>query len=80
MDNYSKTNKKFLSILKDSEAKTPWHIMRLLSFLASLAVLCLPMFYAGHKNVSLITFAASIRNHGIDLTAILSDRAYLFAV
>lgn len=49
-------------------------------FLASLAVLCLPMFYAGHKNVSLITFAASIRNHGIDLTAIFSDRAYLFAV
>ena len=80
MDNHSKTNKKFGSILKDSEAKTPWHIMRLLSFLASLAVLCLPMFYAGHKNVSLITFAASIRNHGIDLTAILSDRAYLFAV
>ena len=80
MDNHSKTNKKFGSILKDSEAKTPWHIMRLLSFLASLAVLCLPMFYAGHKNVSLITFAASIHNHGIDLTAILSDRAYLFAV
>ena len=38
------------------------------------------MFYAGHKNVSLITFAASIHNHGIDLTAIVSDRAYLFAV
>lgn len=61
MDNHSKTNKKFGSILKDSEAKTPWHIMRLLSFLASLAVLCLPMFYAGHKNVSLITFAASMK-------------------
>ena len=41
--------------LKNSTMQTPWHILRQLALLAPLGTLCLPMFYAGHKNVSLIT-------------------------
>jgi endonuclease/exonuclease/phosphatase family metal-dependent hydrolase len=72
--------KRFLNILKTSSISSPWLIVRLVLFFTPLASMCLPMFWAGHKNVSLITFIMSIINHGFDLTAIASDKSYLFAV
>lgn len=71
---------KFLDLLKKSSIKTPWHILRLVLFFTPLASMCLPMFWAGHKNVSLITFIMSIINHGFDFNAMLLDKSYLFAV
>lgn len=71
---------RFVNILKESTIKTPWHILRLILFFTPLASMCLPMFWAGHKNVSLITFVISIINHGLDFGALMADRAYLFAV
>ncbi|MGN0457838.1 MAG: endonuclease/exonuclease/phosphatase family protein [Eubacterium sp.] len=71
---------RFTNMLKDSSVKTPWHIIRLVLFFTPLASMCLPMFWAGHKNVSLITLVMSIINHGFDLGAIASDKSYLFAV
>lgn len=70
----------FVDILKSSTIKTPWHIIRLILFFTPLASMCLPMYWAGHKNVSLITFIMSIINHGFDLGAMASDKSYLFAV
>lgn len=71
---------RFVDMLKASTIKTPWHIIRLILFFTPLASMCLPMFWAGHKNVSLITFIMSIINHGFDFGAIMSDKSYLFAV
>ena len=71
---------KFLGILKDSSVKTPLHIIRLVLFFTPLASMCLPMFWAGHKNVSLIAFIMSIINHGLDFGAMAADKSYLFAV
>lgn len=72
--------KSFLLMLKNSTIKTPWHIVRLVTFFLPLGTMCLPMFWAGHKNVSLISFIMSIINHGFDFGAIASDKSYLFAV
>lgn len=72
--------KSFLLMLKNSTIKTPWHIVRLVTFFLPLATMCLPMFWAGHKNVSLISFIMSIINHGFDIGAIAGDKSYLFAV
>lgn len=69
-----------VGILRDSAIKTPWHILRLILFFTPLASMCLPLFWAGHKNVSLITFIMSIINHGFDLGAMADDKSYLFAV
>lgn len=80
MNNRSKNENSIGSILKNSTVKTPWHIVRLLSLFAPLLSMCLPVLYAGHKNVSLITFVASIANHGLDLKALANDKSYLFAV
>ena len=66
---------RFLNIIKDSTIKTPWHIVRLVLFFAPLASMCLPMFWAGHKKVSLISFILSIVNHGFDLGAIAADKS-----
>lgn len=74
------TVNRFVQMLKDSTIKTPWHIIRLILFFTPLASMCLPMFWAGHKNVSLITFVMSIINHSFDLGAIMSDKSYFFAV
>ena len=41
-----------------------------LALLAPLGTLCLPMFYAGHKNVSLITIILCLSNHGADLRVV----------
>lgn len=71
---------KFINTIKASTIKTPWHIIRFILFFAPLASMCLPMYWAGHKNVSLITFIMSIINHGFDLGGIASDKSYLFAV
>lgn len=70
----------FVDILRNSTIKTPWHIVRLVLFFTPLASMCLPLFWAGHKNVSLITFIMSIVNHGFDFGAICSEKSYLFAI
>ena len=71
---------RFANMLKESTIKTPWHIIRLVMFFTPLASMCLPMFWAGHKKVSLITFIMSIINHGFDMGAIIADKSYLFAI
>lgn len=70
----------FFNIIKASTIKSPLHIIRLILFFTPLASMCLPMYWAGHKNVSLITFIMSIINHGFDFGAIISDKSYLFAI
>lgn len=70
----------FLNMLKESSISSPLHIIRLVVFFLPLASMCLPMFWAGHKNVSLITFVMSIVNYGLDFNAMLSDLSYFFAV
>lgn len=70
----------FLNLIKNSSVGSPIAIMRLVLFFTPLLSMCLPMFYAAHKNVSLIAFVMSIVNHGFDLGAIASDKSYLFAV
>lgn len=70
----------FTDIIKSSTIKSPWLIVRLVLFFTPLASMCLPMYWAGHKNVSLITFIMSIINHGFDLGAMAQDKSYLFAV
>ena len=71
---------RFADMLKTSTIKTPWHIIRLILFFTPLASMCLPMFWAGHKKVSLIAFIMSIVNHGFDFAALTTDKSYLFAV
>ncbi len=70
----------FLLNIKKSTAGSAWTIVRLVLFFTPLASMCLPLFWAGHKNVSLISFVMSIVNHGLDFKAIASDKSYLFAV
>lgn len=69
-----------LLMLKNSTVKTPWHIVRLVLFFTPLLSMCLPLFWAGHKSVSLISLIMSIINHGLDLQAMVGDKSYLFAV
>lgn len=71
---------KFADMLKRSTIKTPWHIIRLILFFTPLLSMCLPMFWAGHKKVSLIAFIMSIINHGFDFSALTADKSYLFAI
>ncbi|MBQ7741253.1 MAG: hypothetical protein IJT65_08490 [Eubacterium sp.] len=71
---------KFVGLIKDSAVKTPLHIIRLILFFTPLASMCLPMYVAGHKKVSLIGFIMSIINHGFDFNALLLDKGYFFAV
>lgn len=71
--------KRFLNILKESSVSSPFHIFRLVLFFLPLATMCLPMFWAGHKKVSLITFIMSIVNYGLDVGAMSEDLSYLFA-
>ena len=71
---------RFGDMLKASTIKTPLHIIRLILFFTPLASMCLPMFWAGHKKVSLLAFILSIVNHGFDFAALTADKSYLFAV
>lgn len=66
--------------IQNSTAKTPWHIARLLLLFTPLLSMCLPLFWARHKSVSLISLIMSIINHGLDLQATVGDKSYLFAV
>ena len=70
--------KHFLGVLKESSVSSALHIIRLVLFFTPLLSMCLPMYRAGHKNVSLIGFILSIVNHGFDMGA--WSRDYLFAV
>lgn len=72
--------KNFLLTLKKSSIDSPLLIIRLILFFTPLASMCLPMFWAGHKKVSLITFIMSIVNHGFDIGGMAKDLSYLFAV
>ncbi len=71
---------KFLLTLKNSSIATPWLIIRLVLFFTPLASMCLPMYWAGSKKVSLIAFIMSIVNHGFDIGAMAKNLSYLFAV
>ncbi len=68
----------FTDMLRASTVKTPLHIIRLILFFTPLASMCLPMYWAGNKEVSLIGFILSIVNHGFDMSVWTKD--YLFAV
>ena len=68
----------FKDVLRCSTVKTSWHIIRLVLFFTPLLSMCLPMYTAGGKSVSLIGFILSIVNHGLHMDAWTSD--YLFAV
>ncbi len=72
--------KRFADILKSSTIKTPWHIIRLILFFTPLLSMLLPMYWAGHKKVSLLAFIMSIVNHGFEFAALTADKSYLFAV
>lgn len=69
--------KRFLTMLKDSTIASAWHIVRLVLFFLPLGSMCLPMFRADHKNVSLITLIMTIVNHGLHIDAWSTD--YLIA-
>ena len=71
---------RFGDMLKASTIKTPWHIIRLIVFFTPLLSMLLPMFWAGHKKVSLLAFILSIVHHGFDFAALTADKSYLFAV
>ncbi len=66
--------------VKNSTVKTPWHIVRLILLFLPLLFTCLPLFWAGHKNVSLLAWILSLINHGLDLQAMVSDKSYFFAI
>lgn len=68
----------FLNGIKKSTIGSVWTIIRLILFFAPLGTMCLPMFWAGHKNVSLITFIMNIVNHGFDIGS--WDKDYLLAM
>ncbi len=70
----------FLNILKNSSVASPLLIVRLVLFFTPLASMCLPMYYAGSKKISLIAFIMSIINHGFDIGAMAKSLSYLFAV
>ena len=61
--------KRFANTIKASTIATPLLIIRLILFFTPLLSMCLPMYRAGHKNVSLIGFIMSIVNHGFDISA-----------
>lgn len=71
---------KFLDMIRQSTISSAFHIIRLVVFFLPLATMCLPMFWAGSKKVSLITFIMSIVNYGFDFGAMCDDLSYLFAV
>ncbi|MBQ9531820.1 MAG: hypothetical protein IJR70_07080 [Eubacterium sp.] len=71
---------RFGDMLKASTIKTPWHIIRLILFFTPLLSMLLPMFWAGHKKVSLLAFILCIVNHGFDFASLTADKSYLFAV
>lgn len=63
----------FLDGIKRSTIGSPLTIIRLVVFFLPLGTMCLPMFWAGHKNVSLITFVMNIINHGFDFMSWSAD-------
>ncbi|MBR3149154.1 MAG: hypothetical protein IKF64_03210 [Eubacterium sp.] len=70
--------RRFADILKASAVSTPLHIIRLVLFFTPLLSMCLTMYIADHKKVSLISFILGIVNHGFDIGA--WSRDYLFSV
>lgn len=69
---------RFKNLLKNSSVKTPFHIIRLILFFTPLLSMCLPMYYAGHKKVSLIGVILGIINHGMGIG--VWEKSFLFAV
>ena len=68
---------RFKSTLKESSVSSPLKIIRLILFFTPLASMCLPMYRADSKNVSLISVILSIINHGFGINVWTED--YLFA-
>lgn len=68
---------RFKSTLKESSVSSPLKIIRLILFFTPLASMCLPMYRADSKNVSLISVILSIVNHGFGINVWTED--YLFA-
>ena len=69
---------KLKETIKNSTVKTKWHIVRLVLFFLPLASMCLPMYYADHKSVSLISVIMAIVNHGFNLSFWSKD--YVFGI
>lgn len=68
----------FKEVVRSSSVASPLLLIRLILFFTPLASMCLVMYRADDKNVSLISFILSIINHGFDMGAWRTD--YLFAV
>ncbi len=67
-----------IDMIRRSTVGTPLHIIRLILFFTPLLSMCLPLYRAGHKSVSLIGVILAIINHGLHPEAWSTD--YLFAV
>ncbi len=70
----------FVDILRKSVIATPWHIVRFVLFFTPLLSMCLPMYWAGSKSVSLISVIVGIVNYGLHLDALVGDLSYLLAL
>lgn len=56
----------FFGIVKESTISDIWHIIRLVVFFLPLATMCLPMYWANYKNLSLISLIMAVVNHGFN--------------
>lgn len=72
--------KNLVALIKRSVFSSPLLILRFILLFSPIAALCLPIFRAAHKNLSLISFIMSIKVHGFDISTIISEKAYLFAL
>lgn len=71
---------RFVDVLKKSTIATPWHIVRLVLFFTPLLSMCLPMYWGGNKNISLISVIVGIVNYGFHFDALLNNLSHLFAI
>lgn len=70
----------FVDILRKSVIASPWHIVRFVLFFTPLLSMCLPMYWAGSKSVSLISVIVGIVNYGLHLDALIGDLSYFIAL
>ena len=71
---------RFVDILRKSVISTPWHIVRFVLFFTPLLSMCLPMYWAGSKSVSLISVIVGIVNYGLHPDALVGNLSYLLAL
>ncbi len=65
--------------VKNPSFKTPYDIIGFILIIITTLSACLPVLYAGHKRVSVISFIMSIANHGLDIKFLAEDKAYFLA-